>query len=76
MKVTLPQTAIDTLNKIISENNDKPSSIRIYFAGFGCSGPSFGLALDEQNSSDVTFDTDGLHFIIDKVKSLNMGMLQ
>ena len=73
MKVTLPQTAIDTLNKIISENNDKPSSIRIYFTGFGCSGPSFGLALDEQNSSDVTFDTDGLHFIMDQAEFAQYG---
>ena len=73
MKVTLPQTAKDTLNKIISENQDKPTSIRIYFAGFGCSGPSFGLALDEQNSSDVTYSLDGLNFIMDQAEYAQYG---
>ncbi len=73
MKVTLPQTAKDTLNKIISENQDKPASIRIYFAGFACSGPSFGLALDEQNSSDVTYSLDGLNFIMDQAEYAQYG---
>lgn len=66
MKVILPQTAVDTLNEIISENKDKPKKIRIYFAGFGCSGASFGIALDEQNESDVEYNIDGLHFIMNK----------
>ncbi len=66
MKVILPQTAIDTLNEIISENKDKPKSIRIYFAGFGCSGASFGIALDEQNESDAEYNIDGLHFIMNQ----------
>ncbi|MGL5312100.1 MAG: iron-sulfur cluster biosynthesis family protein [Peptostreptococcaceae bacterium] len=66
MRVTLPQTAIDTLKDIISENNDKPKTIRVYFAGFGCSGASFGIALDEKKESDVKYTTDGLDFIMDK----------
>ncbi|MBP3916488.1 MAG: Fe-S cluster assembly protein HesB [Clostridium sp.] len=73
MKVTLPQTAKDTLNEIISENQEKSTSIRIFFAGFDCSGPSFGLALDEQNSSDVTYSLDGLNFIMDQAEYAKYG---
>ena len=35
MKVTLPETAIKTLADIIKDNQDRPSSIRVYFAGIG-----------------------------------------
>ncbi len=31
MKVTLPQTAVDTLK----DNQDRPKNIRVYFAGVG-----------------------------------------
>ncbi len=35
MKVTLPQTAIDTLKDILKDNQDRPKNIRVYFAGIG-----------------------------------------
>lgn len=35
MKVTLPQTAVDTLKDILKDNQDRPTSIRVYFAGVG-----------------------------------------
>lgn len=50
MKVNLPQSAIDLLKSIIEKNKDKPNKIRIYFAGFGCSGAIFNLALDEKKN--------------------------
>ncbi len=64
MKVTLPQTAIDTLKNILNDNPDRPSNIRIYFAGYACSGASFGVALDEQSSDDFEYEIDGLKFIM------------
>ncbi len=35
MKVTLPQTAVDTLKDILKDNQDRPKNIRVYFAGVG-----------------------------------------
>lgn len=35
MKVTLPQTAVDTLKDILKDNKDRPKNIRVYFAGVG-----------------------------------------
>ena len=66
MKVTLPDTAVDTLKDILKDNQDRPSNIRVYFAGVGWGGPSVGLALDEQDEKDLTFDVNGLHFVMDK----------
>ncbi len=35
MKVTLPQTAVDTLKDILKDNQNRPKNIRVYFAGVG-----------------------------------------
>lgn len=64
MKITLPESAVDTLKDILKDNQDRPSNIRVYFAGIGWGGPSFGLALDEQNDKDLTYKVDGLNFVM------------
>ena len=66
MKITLPETAVKTLKDILQDNQERPQTIRVYFAGIGWGGPSFGIALDEQKDSDVTYEIDGLQFIMDK----------
>ncbi len=48
MKVFAPESAINALKEIISDNQDKPHNVRVYFAGFACSGPNFALALDNE----------------------------
>lgn len=35
MKITLPESAVKTLKDIISDNKDRPQTIRVYFAGIG-----------------------------------------
>ena len=35
MKVTLPETAVKTLKDILQDNQDRPQTIRVYFAGIG-----------------------------------------
>ncbi len=66
MKITVPQTAIDTLKSIIEENSDAPKDVRVYFAGISCSGPSFGLALDAKTPEDVHYEEQGIKFIMAK----------
>ena len=74
MRVTAPQNALDILNDIIKENaGEQPSSVRIYFAGVACSGPSFGLALDEQTDKDLFFEVGGINFIMSKDEYLEYG---
>ena len=33
MKVTVPETAVETLKTIIDENKEQPSNIRVFFQG-------------------------------------------
>lgn len=35
MKVTVPETAVETLKSILEENQDKPNNIRVFFQGMG-----------------------------------------
>jgi len=73
MKVTLDQTSIDALKSVLNQYTDKPRTIRIHFSGNGCSGPSFGLALDEQNKNDIECKVEGLRFIMDKFEYSEYG---
>ena len=46
-----------------SENEGK--GVRLFVQGFGCSGPSFGMALDEAKAEDITHEENGINFMVD-----------
>ncbi len=73
MKVEAAQSALDVLKEIIEEQTDQPTSVRMYFAGAACSGPSFGLALDEKKDSDLLYSLDGIDFIMDSQEYEQFG---
>ena len=73
MKITLPESAVKTLKDILQDNQDRPQTIRVYFAGIGWGGPSVGIALDEQKDSDVAYEVEGLQFIMDKNEYVQHG---
>lgn len=66
MKVIADNAAIERLNEILSQYTDKPNTVRIYVAGMGWGGPSFGLALDEQKETDMLDESTGVKFITEK----------
>lgn len=47
-------------------DKEETSSLRIYLAPGGCSGPQLALALDEPNDEDTTFVTNEFTFCINK----------
>lgn len=74
MKVEAANTAIEVLREIISEQGEGvPTSVRMYFAGVACSGPSFGLALDEKKPSDVSCLVEELEFVMDEQEYEQFG---
>lgn len=73
MKVKVADSAVSTLKDILADNQDRPTNIRVYFAGVGWGGPSFGLALDEQNGEDLSFEVEGLNFIMSKEDHTKYG---
>lgn len=49
--------------KRLQEEKDEKQAIRIYMTSQGWGGPSFDIALDEQNDDDMSMDVDGLNFV-------------
>lgn len=60
------QETVDEIKKIIVENEQEGTSVRIYLAGMGCSGPSFGLSLDEKKEEDESWVVEGQEFVMQK----------
>lgn len=72
MKVTLDEKATVALKDVLKDK-DSNTKIRIYFAGIGWGGPSFGLDLDEQKSDDKTCTIDGINFIMSEQDYIQYG---
>ena len=63
MLIDVTAAANEELKKIIqAKKTDK--SLRIYVAGYGWGGPSFGIALDELKDGDQQIKVDDFNFLI------------
>lgn len=63
MIIEVTDVAKKELDKILEEKNtDK--HLRIYVAGHGWGGPSFGMALEEPAEDDLQIEAEGYNFLI------------
>lgn len=66
--INLTEHAVKKLQQILTDENEKTSKIRIYVQGGGCSGFSYGFAIDdEKQEDDLLFDEQGVDVIIDPI---------
>jgi iron-sulfur cluster assembly accessory protein len=66
--VTLSAAAAQAVQNITNEKNLEGFGLRVYVAGGGCSGPQFGMALDDNiREVDKTFESEGVKVIVDDV---------
>ena len=65
--VTLTERAASELAGMIVEHNKQGASLRVWVAGGGCSGLSYGMALDDAapEEGDVVFANKGVNIIVD-----------
>lgn len=66
MKIKIDAISIEEIKSVLEQHNDSPKNVRIYLAGMGWSGPSFGLALDELKEGDLSEDSTGINFVAEK----------
>ena len=66
MSIEITQLAQEELRKVLESKNNFNRSLRIYIAGMGWGGPSFGIALDEQKDGDEVVKIDDFTFLLDK----------
>ena len=68
---TLTENARRELDAFFADKEKTP--IRLYLAPGGCSGPRISLALDEVREDDVTQESAGYTFCIDKELWTSLG---
>ena len=67
MKIQSNQETVDAIKGLLEQQKDQPSNVRIYIAGMGWGGPSFGLTLDELDAEkDLVDDSNDVNFIMAK----------
>ena len=73
--ITLTDRAATELKDLMSSQNKGTAALRVWVAGGGCSGLSYGMALDENEpeADDKVFENDGVKLIID---SLSLGYME
>src|SRR5215208_4613820 len=66
--ITLTTAASDAVRNILAERNLEGYALRVYVAGGGCCGVSFGMALDNNfRDVDTTFEAHGVKVVVDEV---------
>lgn len=70
--ITLTERAATELSDLIKSNDKESSALRVWVAGGGCSGLSYGMALDDNapETEDQVFEQSGLKIYVDPI-SLN-----
>lgn len=67
MPITLTERAACELKELMVSQQKANAALRIWVAGGGCSGLSYGMALDdgEAEDGDNVFEYDGLKIFVD-----------
>lgn len=68
MEIRVTPSAAEEL-KIKMAEQGKNSGIRVYLAGMGWGGPTFGLTLDEPKEADNIYDIEGVKVLFDRETS-------
>ena len=63
--VTVTPKAAETIKAIVSEDK-REEPIRIFFAGYSCSGPAYMMGFDKKKDDDVELKVDGFKLIYEK----------
>lgn len=63
--LTVTPKAVETIKSIVKEAK-KNDPIRIFFGGYGCSGPAYMMAFDKKKEDDIEVKVDGFNLIYEK----------
>ncbi|WP_339137907.1 MAG: IscA/HesB family protein [Candidatus Electrothrix sp. GW3-4] len=68
-------TALNNVKEYLGQENIE-SAVRVFMMSGGCSGPGLGLALDEAKENDLTFEEDGVSFVVEKGLAETCGAIK
>jgi len=64
--IDISEEGYQEFNDLLAANEIEPKVVRLALAGFGCSGPRFGLMVDDPTDSDVVEVVKDITFIVSK----------
>lgn len=68
--VTITDSAAEMAKKILTTEGKTGWGLRVYIAGGGCCGPSYGMDIDENpTENDEVVEKNGLRVFVDKEAS-------
>lgn len=68
MEIKVTPSAAEELKNKIAEQGEK-NGVRVYLAGMGWGGPTYGLTLDEPKDTDNVYEVEGVKILFDKEAS-------
>lgn len=75
--VTISDAAAEKAKEILTAEGKTGWGLRIYTANGGCSGPSYGMDIDEHpGEGDEVFEKNGLRVFIDRSASEDMDGME
>lgn len=75
MNLTVTELAQERLSSLIGERLTEPDqAIRVFIAqgGCGCSGPRFGMGIDQPTEEDAVMTVGSLRFVVDPNSALSL----
>src|SRR5436305_5376098 len=68
--IDITPTAADKISALLHENGKADHALRIFVRGMSCSGPAYGMALDnEPRDDDAVTDFDGVKVVVDPLSA-------
>ena len=65
--ITIKEEAAEQIDKLLSEEEERPYALRIFVVGGGCSGFEYGFSFepDGKQDDDLEFETIGIKMVCD-----------
>jgi len=68
--IEITETASTKVRELLEESGKTDHALRIFVRGMSCSGPAYGMALDnEPRDDDNTFELNGVRILVDPLSA-------
>jgi iron-sulfur cluster assembly protein len=68
--IDISTSAATKVKELLQESGKSDHALRIFVRGMSCSGPAYGMALDnEPRDDDNTFEFDGVRILVDPMSA-------
>ncbi|TCP52902.1 iron-sulfur cluster assembly protein [Tumebacillus sp. BK434] len=65
--VTLTESAAEKVSALLAQKDNPNLALRIFIKSGGCSGFSYGMALDEKKDNDAQYELNGVKVVVDEM---------